>query len=322
MISYICKRIVGAIPVFFGITLIVFLMVSLAPATVLDLAGEGFEASSAEERAALEAQLGLSDPFLLRYAKWLGDLFQGDLGVSMRTGQPVAQSIGQRILPSVLLTGTGVLAGVILAVTLGVLAGWRPGSVWDKLASALSLLSFGVPSFCLSLLGIYVFSVTLRVLPSAGMYSGGMGGSVADLIRHLLLPASIICLSSMGNLLRQTKSALREVLGQDFIVAARAKGMSEAAVVWKHGLGAAAIPVLTTALNHIPHIVGGSMIVERIFGWPGLGSLLFLAVSKRDHTLIMGITVVVALSVLLAHLLMDILYRVLDPRLRQEGEAL
>lgn len=319
---FVLKRILGAVPVFFGITLLVFLMIELAPATILDLAGEGFDASNAAGRAALEAQLGLDDPFILRYLHWLGDLLKGDLGVSMRTGLSVSESIGQRVVPSLLLTGSGVLLAIAMGIPLGVLAAWKPRSVWDWLANGLSLLSFSVPGFCLSLLGIYVFSVTLGVLPTAGMYSAGMGGSVPDLLRHLLLPASVVCLSSVGNLVQQTRSACSEVLGEDYILTARAKGLSEGKVIWRHGLRSAALPVATAVLNHIPHVIGGSMIVEQIFGWPGMGSLLFLAVNRRDVTMIMGITVVVGITVLLTNLLLDIVYRLLDPRLRHEGVAL
>lgn len=321
MLSYISKRILGAIPVFFGITLIVFFMISLAPATILDAAGEGFDSAGTAARAEAEARLGLDDPFALRYLHWLGALLQGDLGNSFRTGQPVMESILQRVPPSLILTGTGVLLAVAIGIGLGTLAAWKPGSLWDKLASGISLLSFSMPGFCLCLLGIYFFAVCLRLLPASGMYSSGVGGGFYDLLRHLVLPALTICIGSVGNILRQTRSACLEVFGEPYITAARAKGLSERRVIWRHGLRAASIPVLTTVLGHIPHVIGGSMIVERIFAWPGMGSLLFLSVSKRDDMLVMGVTVLVALAVLAANLLMDIAYRLIDPRLRDGRDA-
>ena len=314
MAKYLRKRILGAVPIFFGITLFVFLMMYLAPATVADVAGGSLEASSASEKEALEARLGLDRPFPVQYGTWLLGLFQGDLGNSYWSGRPVMDSIAPRVVPTVLLTGTGVLLAILLAIPLGVLAAWKPGSGWDRLSSVLSMLSFGVPGFCLCLLGIYLFSVVLGILPAMGMGAGFWGTA-----RHLILPASVICLGSMGNLLRQTKGSMLEVLGEDYIVAARARGLSDRRVLWRHGLRGAAIPVLTTVLNHIPHVIGGSMIVERIFGWPGLGDLLFFSVNNRDYMVIMGVTVLVALAVLLAHLLMDILYHFADPRLRWEG---
>lgn len=317
--NYLVKRILGTVPVFFGITIVVFLMMNLAPATIADLAGEQGEASSAAEKAALEAKLGLERPVIVRYGEWLWRLLHGDLGNSYRTGQPVMEAIAQRVLPSLILTGTGVLTAILLGIPLGVMAAWKPGSFWDKFATGIPILSFGIPNFCLCLFGIYIFAVLLGVLPAAGMYTVGDRGSLFDLFRHLILPASVVCISSMGTLIRQTRSACREVLGEDFMTTAWAKGLSTVAVIWKHGFRAAVTPIFTTILGHIPHIVGGSMIVERIFAWPGMGSLLFLSVSSRDYTMIMGVTVVTALAVLLTNLILDLAYHLIDPRIRWKG---
>ena len=305
---------------FFGITLFVFFLINMAPATIADAAGGG-EASSAAVRAALEANLGLDKPLPLRYVLWLKSLVQGDLGLSYRTGQPVVTMIAQRVVPSLILTGTGVAAAILLGIPLGVMAAWKPKSGWGKLAGGLTLLSFSAPGFFLCVLAIFLFSVVLGWLPAAGMYSAAGGGSVGDLLLHLILPAGVVCLSSLGNLVRQTASACGEVLGEDYIRTARAKGLPEWAVVWKHGFRTALLPVVTTILNHIPHIIGGSLIVERIFGWPGMGSLLFTSVSSRDYTVIMGLTVVIALTVLATGILMDLVYRLADPGVGWGGEA-
>lgn len=320
MFSYFTKRVLGALPVFFGITLIVFLLMNMAPATIADAAGGG-EASSAAARAALEANLGLDQPVPVRYLLWLKDLLCGDLGLSYRTGQPVLGMIAQRVLPSLILTGTGVAAAVIIGIPLGVMAAWKPASGWGKLAGGLTLLSFSAPGFFLCVLLIFFFSVQLGWLPAAGMYSAGGGGSLGDLLHHLILPAAVVCLSNLGSLVRQTSSACGEVLGEDYIRTARAKGLPERTVVWKHGFRTALLPVVTTVLNHIPHIIGGSLVVERIFGWPGMGSLLFTSVSSRDYTVIMGITVVIALTVLATGILMDLIYRLADPGVGWGGEG-
>lgn len=320
MFSYVTKRVLGALPVFFGITLIVFLLMNMAPATIADAAGGG-EASSAAARAALEANLGLDQPVPVRYLLWLKDLLCGDLGLSYRTGQPVLGMIAQRVLPSLILTGTGVAAAVVIGIPLGVMAAWKPTSGWGKLAGGLTLLSFSAPGFFLCVLLIFFFSVQLGWLPAAGMYSAGGGGSLGDLLHHLILPAAVICLSNLGSLVRQTSSACGEVLGEDYIRTARAKGLPERTVVWKHGFRTALLPVVTTVLNHIPHIIGGSLVVERIFGWPGMGSLLFTSVSSRDYTVIMGITVVIALTVLATGILMDLVYRLADPGVGWGGEG-
>ena len=319
MAKYLVKRVFGALPVFFGITLIVFLLMNMAPATIADAAGGG-EASSAAARAALEANLGLDQPVPLRYLLWLRALLTGDLGLSYRTGQPVLGMIAQRVFPSLVLTGTGVAAAILLGIPLGVLAAWKPGSGWSRLAGGLTLFSYSAPGFFLCVLLIYLFSVELGWFPAAGMYSVGTGGGLGDLLHHLVLPGAVVCLSSLGNLVRQTASACGEVLGEDYIRTARAKGLPEWAVVWKHGFRTALLPVATTILNHIPHIIGGSLVVERIFGWPGMGSLFFTSVSSRDYTVIMGITVVIALAVLLTGILMDVVYRLADPGVGWGGE--
>lgn len=289
-------------------------MVNLAPGAITDLMGEG--AANDADRAALEASLGLDQPLPLRYAGWLAGLFQGDLGQSYFYDRPVSRLIAQRVGPSLLLTGSGVALAVAAALPLGVLAAWKPRSVWDRLASALSLLSFGVPGFVLCLGGIAVFAVTLGWLPTHGMYAAGTFTSLGDLLRHLVLPAGVVCLSSLGELVKQTRSACLEALGQDYILTARAKGLTDGAVMVRHAFRGSLVPVLTTVLSHIPHILGGSVVVEQIFGWPGMGSLLFSAISQRDYPVVMGVTVVVALAVLLTNLLLDLVYGLADPRVR------
>lgn len=311
---YIRRRLVTAIPVFFGITLLVFLMVNLAPGTITDLMGEG--ASSEADRAALEAALGLDQPLPIRYVQWLAGLFRGQLGQSFFYDRPVSRLIAQRVGPSLLLTGSGVVLAVAIALPVGILAAWKPRSVWDRLASVLSLISYSVPGFFLCLAGIALFAVTLGWLPARGMYTAGSFTSLADLLRHLILPAGVVCLSSLGELVKQTRAACLEALGQDYIVTARAKGLTEGAVMVRHAFRGSLVPVLTTILSHIPHILGGSVVVEQIFGWPGMGSLLFSGISQRDYPVVMGVTVVIALAVLLTNLLLDLVYGLADPRVR------
>ena len=319
MARYIRRRLLTAIPVFFGITFLVFLFLNLTPASITDLMGEGSTASAAE-KAALSAYLGLDKPFPVRYLAWLGGLLRGDLGTSFAMGRPVAALVGQRIVPSLILTGTGVLLAVALALPLGALAAWRPRSNWDALASALAMVSFGVPGFFLSLVFIFLFAVALGALPAAGMYTVGGAGGLPDLLRHLVLPASVVCVSSLGELVKQTRSACLETMGEDYITTARAKGLKGGAVLVRHVLRGSLIPICTTVFSHIPHIIGGSVVVERVFGWPGMGSLMFSAIASRDYPVVMGVSVVIALAVLCTNLLLDLLYGLADPRVRY-GEA-
>ncbi|WP_297721652.1 ABC transporter permease [Intestinimonas sp.] len=314
MAQYIRRRLITAIPVFFGITILVFLLVDLAPGDLTDLMGEG--AAGETERAAMEAALGLDQPLPTRYALWLAGLFHGDLGRSYHYGQEVSELIIQRLWPSLLLTGTGVVLAVVIAVPLGMLAAWEPRGGWGRLAHLFTVFGSAVPGFFLALAAIFLFSVKLGWLPASGMYRAAGGGGAGDLLRHLILPAGIIGLSNVGGILRQTQSACLEVLGEDYIMTARAKGLRERVVLVRHALRSALIPVLTSILTHIPHIIGGSVVVERIFGWPGMGSLMFSAVSGRDFNVIMGVTVVMALAVLLTSLLLDVVYGLVDPRVR------
>ena len=314
MAQYIRRRLITAIPVFFGITMLVFLLVDLAPGDLTDLMGEG--AASTVEQAAMEAAVGLDQPLPVRYLLWLAGLFRGDLGRSYHYGQDVSDLIVQRIGPSLLLTGTGVVLAVAIAVPLGVAAAWKPKGAWDRLAHLFTISGSAVPGFFLALVAIYLFSVRLGWLPSSGLYRSVGGGDMADLLRHLILPAGVVGVSNVGSILRQTQSACLEVLGEDYIITARAKGLREGVVVVRHALGSALIPVLTSILTHIPHIIGGSVVVERIFGWPGMGSLMFSAVSGRDYNVVMGGTVVMALAVLLTSLLLDVVYGLVDPRVR------
>ena len=317
MAQYIRRRLITAIPVFFGITILVFLLVDLAPGDLTDLMGEG--TSSTTEQTAMEAAFGLDHPLPARYVTWLAGLFRGDLGRSYHYGQDVSDLIAQRIGPSLILTGTGVLLAVAIAVPLGVMAAWKPRGMWNRLAHLFTISGSAVPGFFLALVAIFLFSVQLGWLPSSGMYRTVGGGDLSDLIRHLILPAGIIGVSNVGSILRQTQSACLEVMGEDYLMPARAKGLREGAVVVRHALRSALIPVLTSILTHIPHIIGGSVVVERIFGWPGMGSLMFSAVSGRDYNVVMGVTVVMALAVLLTSLLLDVVYGFVDPRVRYGG---
>ena len=281
MANYIVKRVLGAIPVFFGITLLVFILINMAPATIADLAG-GEDASSAAAQAALEANLGLDKPLPVRYLLWLGELLTGDLGQSYRTGQPVLDMVAQRVAPSLILTGTGVAAAVLIGIPLGVMAAWKPHSRWSKLAGGLTLLSFSAPGFFLCILGIFFFSVVLGWLPAAGMYSAGSGGSVGDLLHHLLLPAAVVCVSSLGSLVRQTATACGEVLGEDYIRTAFSRGWTRVDALKKHALRNAIIPVIAFLGVTAAELVAGSIVVEQVFAVPGLGQLLLSSIGSRD----------------------------------------
>lgn len=313
MARYLFKRIASAVLTMLFVTAIIYALLSLLQGTALDvMGGSGGEMTAAEYDAARHA-LGLDLPVWLRYVRWLQGVLRWDLGVSYRYGAPVGEIIAQRFGPSALLWGTGLLFAVALGLPVGVVAAYRPGSVWDRLSSFFALSGFAVPRFIACIAFIYFFSFRLRLFPAMGMHSVG-DASFGDLVRHLALPASIIAFGAMGYLIKQTRSACLETFQEDYLKTARAKGLSELEVVVKHGLRAALAPILTQTVLEIPEIVGGSAIAEKIFGWPGVGALMIDAIRNRDTPLIMGVALTIAVIVLTANIALDLAYGLLDPR--------
>lgn len=315
MLKYIVKRIMLSVPIFIGITLLVFILSNLAPGSPADVIAQAGNLTEEAYRE-LEIALGLDKPLLVRYGIWLFDLLRGDMGNSTSNFAPVSSLIAIRIGPSVLLTGTSIIMAVILSIPLGIMAAYKPYSVWDNVSSAVSFLGSSLPSFFVSLTMIYIFSVKLGIFPAQGMYSAG-SESLADLIHHLFLPAFIVCVLNMGPFVKQTRGAILEVLNEDYIKTARAKGLREHVVIVRHALRNALIPVVTTIGMTIPMLVGGAVVTEQIFSWPGMGSLMVNAINTHDYNVIMGVTVVISVAVLLVNLFLDILYTYLDPRVKR-----
>lgn len=317
MAHYIRRRLITAVPVFFGITLVVFFFMNLAPGSVTELMGEG--ASSAEEQAALEARPWTGQALLGPLCTVAGGAFPRGFGRVLPSGAeciPPDRAAHWAITASHRdRSGGGGGGGHSVGDSVGLEAAFPLGPPFQSLHRG----RVRHPGLFLALVSIYLFAVKLRWLPASGMYASGSSGPLTDLLRHLLLPAGVVGLSNVGGILKQTRSACLEVLGEDYVTTARAKGLKEAAVVLRHGFRTALIPVLTTVLTHIPHIIGGSVVVERVFGWPGMGSLMFSAISGRDYNVIMGVTVVIALAVLCTNLLLDLVYGMVDPRVRYEG---
>lgn len=317
MLKYLIKRLLTIIPIFFGITAIIYILLNMAPGSALDVLA-GSEANvSPEQLEALKVSLGLDKPVLIRYLMWLGDLFRGDLGTSYYNGQEVMKAISQRIMPSVMLTGTGVVLAIVFSLPLGTMAAYKPYSMWDKVSNVIALSGSVLPNFFLSLVLVYVFALKLKILPSMGMHTG-TNTSFLDLLWHLTLPAFVICFGTMGNIIKQTRGACLEVFNEEYMKTARSKGISEAAVIIRHGFRNALIPVVTTVLLQIPHIIGGSTITEQIFGWPGIGSQMISSINNRDYPMVMGIAVILALTVLATNILLDIVYGLVDPRISYE----
>ena len=315
--KFIVKRSMVSVVVFFGITLLVYVLVSLTPGSPAEIMlGGDLSNISPAVIEATERELGLDKPIIIRYFLWLGQLLRGNMGISYRTGKPVFDAVLSRLGPTLLLTISSTIVAILIAVPLGVISAYKPYSPWDYVSSGLAFVGTSVPNFFVALVLIYVFSVKLGLLPVSGMYDSSSNPTFSSLVRHLICPLIALCLSQLGSILRQTRGSMLEALHGDYVRTCRAQGMSEWRVVVVHGLRNAMLPILTEIGGKIPFIIGGAVVTEQIFSWPGLGSLMVTSINNRDYATIMGITVFIAVIVLVGNILLDILYGVVDPRIR------
>ncbi len=314
MLKYIIKRILFAVPIFFGVTFLVYVLSSMTPGGPVDLM---VQAGNLTEEAyeALKKSMGLDKPIIVRYFIWLGNFLQGDLGTSSTSSQAVVKIISQRVQPTLILALTSLLLSLVIGIPLGVLSAYKPYTFWDTVSSGISFIGTSAPNFLISLLFIYLFAVKLGALPSQGMYSANAKHTIADLSLHLILPAFVVALHLIGNFIKQTRSSMLEVLNEEYVKTARSKGISRQKVIIDHVLRNAWIPIVTAVGISIPYLIGGTVVVEQIFSWPGLGSLMVSSIGSRDYNTIMGITVIICVTVLITNILMDIIYALLDPRI-------
>lgn len=315
MIKYVIKRILTMIPLFIAITFAVYFLANMAPGTIVDSIVAGQQDITQEDIDRLYEEYHLNDPVVFRYVRWLGDLLHGDMGRSYRSNESVASMIGQRIGPTLLLTGTALLIAIIIGIPLGVLSAIKPKGFWDNVASVLTFLGSSFPAFFIALLGVYFFSVKLKILPSTGMYYSGQPHTVIALIQHLIMPAVAISFGIVGRFIKQTRGSMLEVLNEEYIKTARSKGIKEIRVIIKHALRNAMIPIVTAIGLTAPFLIGGAVVIEQIFGWPGLGTLMNVSIIARDYPAVMGGAVVICAVVLVCNLIVDLIYAVLDPRI-------
>jgi len=312
---YVLKRLGHALLVLWVVTLVTFGLIQIAPGGPSVLADTRL---TAEEVAIIERRLGIDRPIHEQYILWLSRLAQGDLGRSFAFQTTTVQTIMSRLPNTLLLAGLALLFTVLVAVPLGLLAGLRPNSRIDYFLSFLSVLFVAMPVFWLGLLLIILFAVTLNWLPAGGIATPGADFSLGDRLKHLILP--VIVLSSVGiaEIFRYTRSSVRSVARQDFVRTARAKGLPESSLNLRHVLRNALIPIITIIGLQMPRLIGGAAVTETIFSWPGMGRLAVEAALSRDYPLIMGITLFVALAVVLINLIVDLVYPLVDPRIRLE----
>ena len=315
MLKYIGKRLLIAIPTFLGITILVYALSAMAPGSPLEMIFLDPNAT-AEQMEAMRHKLGLDQPVWIQYLNWLGQLLQGNLGTSYRTGHAVWADISERIGPTLLLTFSSLAFSIVIAIPLGIMSAYKPYSACDYTSSALSFIGAAIPNFFAGLVFVYLFSVVLKIFPSSGMYDTSGTRSIEMLLHHLFLPMVVLSIQQVGGLIRQMRGAMLDVLQEDYIRTARAKGVLDKKVLIKHGLQNAFIPVVTRIGMMIPFLVGGAVVTEQIFAWPGLGSLMVLSINSRDYPVIMGITVFIAAAVLIGNIIVDLIYGLLDPKIR------
>ena len=317
--NFVLRRLLQAIPILLAIVVINFLLLKLAPGDAVDvLAGEAGSATP-EYMAQLRAQFGLDQPLPVQLVNYVTKLAQGDFGWSFRHERPVIELILDRLGPTLLLMGATILIAVGVGSALGLLAatglnGWR-----DSIISVLALVSYATPLFWVGLMLILVFSVNLGWFPTSGMETIAAFHTgwdrVLDIAHHLVLPALTLSLFYLALYTRLMRASMLEQQGMDYVVTARAKGLTERRIVWRHVLRNALLPVVTMAGVQVSSLIGGSVIVETVFGWPGLGQLAFESLFARDLNLLLGIFLLSAVLVLVVNLLVDILYTLLDPRI-------
>jgi peptide/nickel transport system permease protein len=311
--SYVAKRLGFAGLMLAGVSVILFTLMRLAPGgPEAVLVGGEF---SPEIAAQVRQRLGLDRPLLAQYGSWIFAALRGDLGRSFKTGDPVLTLILDRLGPTLQLTGGALALALLVAVPMGVLAAVRRDTVWDTVASAVSLFGVSFPSFWLGIMLILLFSEAFHLLPPSGLSEYGREGDLGARLRHAVLPTLTLGLIQMAALMRFTRSSLLEALRQDYVRTARAKGVTGGQVIWRHAFRNALIPVVTVVGLSLPTLVGGAVLTETVFAWPGIGRLAVGAVFERDYPVIMGVNLLVAAVVITANLLTDLAYCLIDPRI-------
>ncbi|MGI9418781.1 MAG: ABC transporter permease [Geminicoccaceae bacterium] len=311
---YILRRVLALFPVLLGLTLIVFAIMALIPGDPATAILGSF--ATPENVDKLNRDLGLDRPLFQRYVIWLGNLLQGDLGRSYSLNRPVLDEVLERFSATLILSGAALVLCTVWGVLIGIWTAARQFGWTDKILTFVVLIGISIPSFWLGLLLILLFSVKLRWLPASGMYAIYGGGGFLDLLTHLLLPALTLSVVATGVIARLTRSAMLEVLRLDFIRTARAKGVTEKSVIYRHAFKAALVSIIPVIGVQAGFVLGGAVYIETVFQWPGIGRMLVQAISTRDILLVQGGVMVVATSYILFNLLADLAQSWLDPRIK------
>jgi peptide/nickel transport system permease protein len=321
--NYVLRRLLQSIPLLIAISAIIFVMLQMTPGGPLSM-GEGGRSArvTAEDLQRLRNKYGLDDPMYVQYFNWGRDLLRGDWGTSFNTGLPVLTMIQERLPTTLLVMGLSFLVTLLLAFPIGILAALRRYSFFDYLTTSVSFLGIAVPGFWFALMLMFVFSFTLGWLPSFGLsdpratHSGW--AAVADTGMHLIMPVTVLSLTSTASMTRYVRAAMLDVIGQDYVRTAQAKGLADRTVIGLHALKNGAIPIVTVLAVELPDLFIGAVIVESVFAISGMGRLFIESANLRDYPVLMGVLIITAVLVICFNLIADILYAVLDPRIRYQ----
>ena len=312
MLGYLLRRVLAAIPVMGVVALFVFLLLRLTPGDpAAILAGDN---ATPEQLERIRTSLGLNEPLYAQFFTWIGKLLHGDLGVSLISNVPVLQMIGQRVEPSISIALSTIILSILIAVPLGVVAAWKHGTWIDRLVMGLSVLGFSVPVFVIGYLLIQIFAIDLRWLPVQGFRSISTG--LGPFLERIILPTFTLSFIYVALIARMTRASMLDVLGEDYVRTARAKGIGEVAVLLRHALRNAAVPVITVIGNGFALLISGVVVTESVFNLPGIGRLTVDAVLARDYPVIQAMILLTSLIYVTVNLLIDVAYTLLDPRIR------
>ncbi len=314
---YLIRQLLQAIPLLIAISFVVFMVMSAAPGGPLSVY-ENNPRLTPDDLARLQEKFGLNTPVPVRYVNWLGNFLRGDWGWSISQQRPVIDIIGERLGNTMLLMGLSFLLSLLIAFPIGIIAASKQYSWFDYLTTTFSFIGLSIPIFWSGLLAIIIFSVTLGWFPSTGTHTVSLNNEfdLWDRLAHLVLPVTVLALNSAGQYTRYIRASMLEVLGQDYIRTARSKGIKEILVLGRHAIKNAAIPVVTIAALDLPALFGGAIITESIFAWPGMGQLFWRAANPPDYAVLIDLVTVSSALVIFFNLVADLLYGVLDPRIK------
>ena len=323
MLLYVFRRLLQTVPLLLVISALIFTLLYLMPGDPLYRMLEGIPNLRPQDFDRLRKLYGFDDPVYVQYGKWLWQLLQLNPGYSREYGQPVFDIILPALKNTLVLTIAAVVLGKIIAIGLGIFSAVRQYSIGDYILTATTFVAYSVPAFWLGLMMIILFSVKLGWLPTSGIVNSelapGSWEATVDWMKHLILPVAVLAISEIIQVQRFMRSSLLEVLRQDYLTTARAKGLSESVVIGRHALKNALIPVVTIIAVTMPRVVGGSTVVETVFAYPGMGRLLYTSIMGNDYVVAMTVVMIIAVTVVFFNLLADVIYGWLDPRIRYQS---